>query len=157
MVKVDISEKYIRMCSLAKEIQHKWSYENGDYVYDTIDGDAGVWYWHHTKDVGECIWLPKQDQLQSFCIEFFIRIMGYSAYEAFIHFLGSYASWLKEVHNIIYYVGGGYKDVDSFEELMLEYTMEMLHGKKWGEENWIKAHKGYEPKPGSSLSVNRSY
>jgi len=39
MVIVDISEKYIRMCSLAKEIQQKWSYENGDYVYDTIDGD----------------------------------------------------------------------------------------------------------------------
>ena len=28
---MDISEKYTRMCALAKEIQHNWSYENGDY------------------------------------------------------------------------------------------------------------------------------
>ena len=35
--------------------------------------------------------------------------------------------------------------------------MEMLLEKKLGEENWVKAHKGYEPKPGVSLSVNRSY
>lgn len=57
------------MCSLAKEIKHKWSYENGDYVYDdTIDGDAGVWYWHYSTDVSDCIWLPCQDQLQDLCI-----------------------------------------------------------------------------------------
>jgi len=48
---MDISERYIKMCALAKEIQSTWSYQNGDYVYDTIDGDAGVWYWHHSKDV----------------------------------------------------------------------------------------------------------
>jgi len=30
------------MYGTAKEIQHKWNYENGDYVYDTIDGGAGV-------------------------------------------------------------------------------------------------------------------
>lgn len=23
--------------------------------------------------------------------------------------------------------------------------MEMMYGKKWGKENWIKARKGYEP------------
>jgi hypothetical protein len=140
---MDISEKYIRMCSLAKEIQHKWSYDNGDYVYDTIDGDAGVWYWYQSKDCTELIWIPKQDQLQEICIEFFIQNMGMSKYEAFIHLLGSYASWLKEVHNIIWNIGGGYKDVDSFEEMMLEYTMEMLHGKKWDGENWVKAIQGY--------------
>ena len=66
-------------------------------------------------------------------------------------------SSLKEVHNIIYYVGGGYKDVDSFEELMLNIQWRYCTGKKWDEENWVKAHKGYEPKFGSSLSVKRSY
>jgi len=29
---MDIPDKYIKMCSLAKEIQLKWSYENGDYI-----------------------------------------------------------------------------------------------------------------------------
>jgi hypothetical protein len=51
------------MCSLAKEIQCKWYYENGDYIYDTIDDDAGVWYWHHVKYTNDWIWLPKQDKL----------------------------------------------------------------------------------------------
>ena len=39
---MDISEKYIRMCALAKEIQQKWSYKNGDYVFDPFDGEASV-------------------------------------------------------------------------------------------------------------------
>jgi hypothetical protein len=99
---MDTSEKYIRMCSLAKEIQRKWSYENGDYVYDTIDDDAGVWYWYQSKDVSECIWLPRQDQLQELCIEFFMRNMDMSEYEAFVHLLGSYSSWLKDAHNMIW-------------------------------------------------------
>ena len=84
---MDISEKYIRMCSLAKEIQHKWSYENGDYVYDTIDGDAGVWYWHLSKDISDCVWLPRQDQLQGLCIDFYVRIMDVSGYDAFVRLL----------------------------------------------------------------------
>ncbi len=97
------------MCSLAKEIQLKWSYENGDYIYDTIDDDAGVWYWHHSKDVSDCVWLPRQDQLQELCIDFFIRIMGMSEYEAFIRLLDSYSSWLREVHNMIWYIEGDIK------------------------------------------------
>lgn len=142
---MDIPNKYIKMCSLAKEIQLKWSYENGDYIYDTIDDDVGVWYWHHSKDVSGCVWLPRQDQLQELCIAFFIRIMGMSGYEAFIRLLDSYSSWLREVHNMIWNTGGEYKDVDTFEELMLSFSMEMMYGKKWGVENWVKALKGYEP------------
>jgi hypothetical protein len=154
---MDTSEKYIRMCSLAKEIQCKWNYENGDYIYDTIDGDAGVWYWHHAKDTNDWVWLPRQDQLQELCIKFFIRMMNMSEYDAFVRLLESYSSWLKDVHNIIWNVGGEYKEVDSFEELMLSYAMEMIHGKKWDGENWVKALKGYEPKPGSDLCMNGSY
>jgi hypothetical protein len=153
---MDTSEKYIRMCSLAKEIQHKWSYENGDYVYDTIEGDAGVWYWNHTKDLGECIWLPRQDQLQEICIEFFIQNMRMSRYEARLRFIEWYSGCLRYAfeHSL---KNSDYGFIDSSEELLLEYTMEMLLEKKLGEENWVKAHKGYEPKPGVSLSVNRSY
>jgi hypothetical protein len=131
MVEMDTSEKYINKCLLAKEIQNKWKYENGDYIYDTIDGDAGTWYWHHTKNVSECIWLPRKDQIQEICIDFFIRIVHMSEYEAFIRLLESYSTWLKEVHNVIWNTGGGYKDVDTFEELMLAYTMRMLYDRKW--------------------------
>jgi hypothetical protein len=60
------------MCPLAKEIQQKWSYENGDYVFDPFDGEASVFWFH--SDVSECIWLPRQDQLKEICIEFLCRI-----------------------------------------------------------------------------------
>jgi hypothetical protein len=149
MVEMDMSEKYIRMCALAKEIQCKWNYENGDYIYDTIDGDAGVWYWHHAKDTNDWVWLPRQDQIQGLCIEFFIRIMAMSENEAFIHLLESYSSWLREVHS------GGCQYVDTFEQLMLSFSMEMMHWKKWDGENWVKAHDGYEPKPGSAMYMRR--
>ena len=135
------------MCSLAQEIQHKWTYENRDYIYDTLDGDAGVWYWCQKKDVSDCIWLPRQDQLQELCIDFFTRIMDMSEYEAFIHLLGSYSSWLNDAHRVIWIIGGEYKDVISFEELMLMYTMERLHSKAWDGERWINAHKVFEAKP----------
>lgn len=36
MVEMDTSEEYIRKCLLARKIQYKWKYENGDYVYDTM-------------------------------------------------------------------------------------------------------------------------
>jgi hypothetical protein len=52
-----------------------------------------------------------------------------SEYEAFIRLLESYSSWLKDIHNIIWNVCGEYKDVDSFEELMLSYAVEIMHGK----------------------------
>ncbi|KKG13071.1 hypothetical protein [Methanosarcina sp. 2.H.A.1B.4] len=31
---MDTSEKYVRMCRESKEIQHLWSFESGDYVFD---------------------------------------------------------------------------------------------------------------------------
>ena len=58
---------------------------------------------------------------------------------------------------MIWVTGRGYKDVNSFEELMLLYTMEMLHSKTWDGENWVKAHKGYEAKPSSNLTMGRQY
>jgi hypothetical protein len=137
---VDTSEKYIKMCALSKEIQSKWSYENGDYVYDTIDGDAGVWNWHHTKDIGDCIWLPRHDQLEEICINFYVRIMAVSEYDAFVRLLESYSSWLRDVH------GRGYQDVDTFEQLMLSFAMEIMYDRKWNRENWVKRSQGYVSK-----------
>jgi hypothetical protein len=69
--------------------------------------------------------------------------MRMSEYEAFIHFLGSYAGWLKQVHDIICSVGGGHKEIDSCEELMLVYTMNMLHSKKWGGNTWVREIEVY--------------
>ena len=77
-----------------------------------------------------------------------------SQYEAFIHFLGLYASWLKGAHNMIWNTGGGFKDVDTFEELMLSFTMEIMHDKKWDKDNWVKVREGYKASPESNLMMN---
>ena len=47
--------------------------------------------------------------------------------------------------------------MDTFEELMLSFAMEIMYDRKWDGENWVKAHEGYEPKEGVNLHLNRSY
>ncbi|QIB90992.1 hypothetical protein [Methanosarcina mazei] len=93
---MDTSEKYIRMCREAKEIQYLWNFENGDYVFDSSDGEIIIWFGYPPKELLEVVWLPKQDQYQEICIEFFMQSLGISRNEAFANFLGWYASCLKE-------------------------------------------------------------
>lgn len=71
--------------------------------------------------------------------------MGISRSEAFIHFLGWYATCLKETYNNKCNVGknGEYEEINSCEELMLEYTMKMIYWKRWDGEKWVKNLKGY--------------
>ena len=68
-----------------------------------------------------------------------------SRHEAFFHFLRWYASCLKETYDIGRNIGknGEYEEINSSEELMLRYTMDMLHGKKWDGEKWVKSFAGY--------------
>lgn len=130
---MDISEKYIRMCREAKEIQRLWNFENGDYVFDPSDGEIMVWFGYPPKDPLEVFWLPKQDQYQEICIDFYIQNMRMSRNEAFFHFLGWYASCLKESYNNGCNFGenGEYEEISSCEELMLEYTMKLIYWKRW--------------------------
>ena len=37
------------------------------------------------------------------------------------------------------------------EQMMLSFAMEIMYNRKWDVENWVKTHKGYEPKPVSDL------
>jgi hypothetical protein len=39
---MDTSEKYIKVCESAKDIQRCWNLENGDYIFDPADGEASV-------------------------------------------------------------------------------------------------------------------
>jgi hypothetical protein len=84
-------------------------------------------------------------------IEHNAGVMYVSEYDAFSHLLDSYSSWLRDV------VNGRYQYVDTFEQLMLSFVMETMYDQKWDSENWVKAHEGYESKPGSSLYVGRQY
>ena len=129
---MDTSEKYIRMCESAKEIQRLWNFEDGDYVFDPSDGEVMIWFGYPPKESLEIGWLPKQDQYQEVCIEFYMQNLGISRNEAFAHFLGWYTSCLKESCNIGFTIGDKdrYEETNSCEELMLEYTMKLIYWKK---------------------------
>jgi hypothetical protein len=137
---MDTSEKYVRMCREAKEIQRLWNFENGDYIFDLSDGEVMVWFGYPPKEPIDIIWLPKQDQYQEICIDYYIQNMKILGSEAFFHFLGWYATCLKESYDTEFNIGDkdGYEEINSCEELMLEYTMKLIYCKKWDGERWEK-------------------
>ncbi len=63
-----------------------------------------------------------------------------SRHEAFFRFLEWYASCLKETYDIGCNIGKNseYEEINSCEELMLKYTMRLIHWKKWDGEKWVK-------------------
>ena len=149
---VDTSEKYIKMCESAKDIQRQWIFKSGDFVFDPDFEDLQVLLWYPAKDYNEYIWLPRHDQLQEICIEFFIKNLKISRHEAFLRFLEWYAGCLRATFKCGLKNENGF--IDSGEEIMLECTITMLHWKKWNGENWVKAIEGYTPKPQKSLLGN---
>jgi hypothetical protein len=68
--------------------------------------------------------------------------------EAFWRFLEWYSRRLRYTFEHGLKNGNGF--IDSGEELLLNRAMIMMHWKKWNGENWVKAIKGYTPKPQKS-------
>jgi len=144
---MDISEKYIRMCSLAKEIQRKWVFQSGDFVYNPSLEEVEVLLYPGNNSINY-VWLPRQDQLQEVYIAFFMQNLRISKFEAFLRFLEWYSRRLRYTFEHGLKNGNGF--IDSGEELLLNRAMMMMHGKKWDGENWVKALEGYTPKPQKS-------
>ena len=122
---MDFSEKYIRMCQKAKEIQKKWKGSGWDFVYVSRDKFLGLkqdsW-----RSSDYCIWLPRQDQLQKI-----ITNKGYfrfSLIELFYHFAN---------RNVDKYT--------SMEQLWLAFVMWHKYKKIWDnkKEEWIKKENNY--------------
>ena len=151
---MDTSEKYIKMCSLAKEIQRKWMFQSGDFVYNPVFDEVVVLLYPGNNSINY-IWLPRQDQLQEICIEFFMKNLEISKFEANLRFLEWYSWRLRYAFEHGLKNGNGF--IDSGEELLLNPAMIMIYGKKWDGENWVTALKSYEPKFGSRLSLDQSY
>jgi hypothetical protein len=148
---MDTSEKYIRMCSLAKEIQRKWVFQAGDFVYNLSFEKVEVLLSPGDNSINY-IWLPRQDQLQEICIEFFMQNLKISRFEAFLRFVEWHSGRLR------YAFEHGLKNrngfIDSGEELLLNRAMIIMHGKKWDGENWVKALDRYTLKPQKSPLEN---
>ncbi|MPM42554.1 hypothetical protein SDC9_89220 [bioreactor metagenome] len=133
---MDTSEKYIRMCSLAKEIQRKWVFQYGDFAYNPVFEKVEVLLYPENNSVNY-IWLPRQDQLQEICMEFYMQNLKMAKFEAFLKFLEWYSGRLRYAFEHRLKNGDGF--IDSGEELLLTRAMIMMYWKKWDGENWVKA------------------
>lgn len=139
---MDTSEKYIKMCEKAEEIQRKASLFPGDvwyhpelevglchYNYPCWSCDAGVekvfWFDGYgirlVDKLGSMIWLPRQDQLQ--------EIIGFSVFEQYNH---NFWWWAETKTNLI-------EDAESWEQLWLAFVMHEKYGKVWDDQKaeWI--------------------
>lgn len=143
--KVDASEKYISMCASAKDIQRHWNFKIEDYIFDPADGESRVWFGYPPAENSDIVWLPRHDQLQEICIQFFMQNLKISEFEAFLRFLEWYSGCLRFAfeHSL---KNSDYGFIDSSEEILLNEAMTMLHGKKWDGETWVKAIEGYASK-----------
>lgn len=133
---MDTSEKYIKMCESAKEIQRKWVFQPGDFVYNPASEEVGALLYSGNNSIN-CFWLPRQDQLQKICIEFFMQNLKISEFEAFLKFLEWYSGRLRYTFEHGLKNGNGF--IDSGEELLLNRAMIMMHRKKWDGKTWVKA------------------
>lgn len=124
------------MCSLAKEIQKKWVFQPGDFVYNPAFEKVEVLLHPGNNSINH-IWLPRQDQLQEICIEFYMKNLRIPKFEAFSRFLEWYSGRLRYTFEHGLKNGNGF--IDSGEKLLLTRAMIMMHWKKWDGEDWVKA------------------
>jgi len=145
---MDFSEKYIKMCQKAEEIQIEWKPKVGDWVIDVwnrerplvicaVRDNPDYFYLSdqfasdkeniYQNHISKLYWLPRQDQLQEMLN---LKVIKYGL--------------LNKIDNILYKV---YKDkyisgfaFDSFEQLWLAFVMYKKYGKIWDnkKEEWIK-------------------
>ena len=147
---MDTTEKYVKMCEKAEEIQKLSFIGHGDwYAYlrhkegkdwppvehspivelITVNRDDGKSS-HVFNDSIEHCWLPRQDQLQEI-----LWISGkqnnpyHLAYEVSKFGIESKANEIK---------GHGYADAKSMEQLWLAFIMKEKYQKIWNGEDWIK-------------------
>jgi len=145
---MDCGKDYVKMCGKAEEIQllHReekhedtgkwiagdfWTTVFRDGVF-TVCGYRDAWsdepmYLHHPI---ECIWLPRQDQLQEMIKG--AKHMHLLAYEFALYFHGNidplYANLGMDNYSV---------DADnSMEQMWMAFIMKRKYNKIWDNENW---------------------
>ena len=118
---MDTSEQYIKMCAAAKEIQqnHKWIY--GDCWSD--DGKSVKIVLPLHFPVTNCIWLPRQDQLQA-------MVWAHTAgtYNLVATKLFAFSDYWEE--------NGIPTEFISMEQLWLSFVQKELQNKVWDGKGW---------------------
>lgn len=152
---MDTSEEYIKMCEKATEIQKQWVPQMGDFFQGRwadntthihcvnygykLDGDGffvamtgrepDMNYEYYTYPQYNCVWLPRQDQLQEIMnIEYDMLV-----YE-FVEYLcgdtgGHGGNRFADEHV--------YGKFNSYEQLWLAFVMEEKYNKVWNGEDWV--------------------
>ena len=142
---MDTSEKYIKMCEKAEEIQEEWEYLWGDFFalipqmyVERIDNIR----WKQTTQLRKdelVVWLPMQDQLQEMV---WLRVPSKKPRTLLIWLLNSvvFPENPPINKNIADDENKYWEQFDSMEQLWLAFVMSQKFNKIWDEEKeeWIK-------------------
>jgi len=138
---MDTSKEYIEMCEKAEEIQGNHKIVSGDYFNDgeicaevlEVENNEG----YLIKSIygkyflpSECVWLPRQDQLQEMINQDYLTGFIYDLYEFS-------KEWL-------YHDNGNDLRFTSLEQLWLAFVMYEKFNKVWDGKEWIKRSKKAE-------------
>lgn len=154
---MDISKQYIKMCRGAKKIQESWKPREGDrflFIYvangreytevrlccgygnigEDTEFEAALHCWEGDRikfpEKKDCIWLPRQDQLQEMAIK---KIGGNH-----IAALSKLIQTMLNQAGLGHYVSSPYfNHTNSMEQLWLAFVMHEKYQKKWKNGRWI--------------------
>ena len=117
---MDTSDKYVKMCGKAIEIQMAWVLANGDFEVRLKHGRGQVEVHHHREMTAyykpeDHLWLPRQDQLQEML------------------------SWKfpNKFRYIVFVFFRDNKQFTSMEQFWLAFVMKEKYGKTWNGEDWV--------------------
>lgn len=148
---MDTSKKYIKMCEKAKEIQKQWEPKEGDFVkwdeeivclanYEdsllvkvevscgrSTDYQDEPYLTYLEDERNNCIWLPRQDQLQ----EMAQRVTAIQIMNIFIKYHWQDVRLYK------------YRELfQTLEQHWLAFIMKEKYHKIWNGEDWINENSG---------------
>jgi hypothetical protein len=127
----DITEKHVKMCTEAKEIQKQWEAYPGDFAHlPWLKGSkmSGGDYTHSilTKDAndrklkGQAIWIPRIDQL--------VKMLDVSVQTL----LKDFYEWATGDARFMF---------STIDQLFLGYIMFKKYKKEWNGKEWIRIGK----------------
>ncbi|TET66712.1 MAG: hypothetical protein E3J56_13925 [Candidatus Aminicenantes bacterium] len=131
---MDISEKYIKMCKQADDIQKDWEPQVGDWFHDkNYPGAIGIW--QSSLPMDTLVWLPSEERLEQMHEK---RRNIYFFIEDFIDFM---CDNLLEDYGDVPYTPPFRKEWEeaSMQQLRLAFLMSEKYGKFWDndKEEWM--------------------
>ena len=123
---MDTSEKYVKMCERAVEIQKEWNPLPGDLVFSNRGGihaleaatiamaELTPFGQNKARIKADMVWLPTQDQLQEMVEE-----TQTDCCQAIYHFFRT-------------------SKTKTWEQLWLAFVMKEKYGKMWNGNDWVK-------------------